>query len=76
MRPDSLTPRMFSSVMSTIKPTPSGDALVAQARERGDRHDGGDPGRDRHRDRQHVVDHQRRAGDERRVSPMFSLLTT
>ena len=41
---------------------------VGEARELGDRDDRGDAGRDRHRDGEHVVDHQRRAGDERRAS--------
>ena len=47
---------------------PSSTRWSAQARERGDRDDRGDAGRDRHRHREHVVDHQRRAGDERRAS--------
>ena len=53
--------------MSAIKTEPEHDPVVGEAVERRDRDDGGDAGRDRHRDGEDVVDEQRRAGDERRV---------
>ena len=63
--PDSLTPRRLTTVSSTTKPSDSATACGASAGHRArDRRDAGD---DRDRDRQHVVDQQRRGRDERRV---------
>ena len=50
-----------------MSPRPSTTRCVDEPLERGDRDDGGDAGRDRHRHGEDVVDQQRRAGDERRA---------
>ena len=67
MRPDSLMPRRFASVMMQDDREAHRDAVLLEPFELRDRDDGGDTGRHRHRDREDVVDHQRRARDERRV---------
>ncbi len=43
------------------------DAMLRQPLELGDRDDGRDTGRHRHRDGEDVIDHERRARDQRRV---------
>ncbi len=65
-RPDSLTPRRFASVMRRMITMHDRARDVSGGLELRDRDDRGDAGRDRHRDREDVVDEQRSARDQRR----------